>query len=138
MRMAPLTGLGAGETSHRGSQYLADINSVPLPWLAQPGCASRDRGQHLRQIRDHLHGHAHAIGHQCRGLLRVRGARRLRVDKGFISDVLVYRKEDRRRGIASALYDLIEADLGRPLVPSRIRSTKASRAFWASRNLRTS
>ena len=62
----------------------------------------------------------------------------LRVDKGFVSDVLVYRKEDRRRGIASALYDLIEADLGRPLVPSRIRSTKASRAFWASRNLRTS
>ena len=55
------------------------------------------------------------------------------VNKGFISDVLVYRKEDRRRGIASALYDLIEADLGRPLIPSRIRSTKASLVSWASR-----
>ena len=57
----------------------------------------------------------------------------LRVDLGCISDVLVYRREDRRRGIATALYDLIEAELGRPLRPSQVRSNKAGRAFWASR-----
>jgi hypothetical protein len=56
----------------------------------------------------------------------------LQVFKGCISDVLVYRQSDRRRGIASALYSLIEAEIGRPLQPSRIRS-KAGRAFWASR-----
>ena len=58
----------------------------------------------------------------------------LRVDKGCISDVLVHRKADRRRGIATALYALIEADLGRPLRPSRIRfCSKVGRAFWASK-----
>jgi len=36
------------------------------------------------------------------------------------------------KGIGTALYALIETDLGRPLIPSRIRS-KAGRAFWASR-----
>ena len=56
----------------------------------------------------------------------------LRVDKGCISDVLVYRKTDRRRGIATALCALIEADLGRPLRPNHMRS-KAGRAFWAGR-----
>ena len=57
----------------------------------------------------------------------------LRFFKDCIDDVLVYREIDRRRGIASALYRLIEAELGRPLRPSRIRS-KAGRAFWASRS----
>jgi hypothetical protein len=56
----------------------------------------------------------------------------LRFFKCCIDDVLVYRETDRRRGIASALYKLIEDELGRPLQPSRIRS-KAGRAFWASR-----
>jgi hypothetical protein len=46
----------------------------------------------------------------------------LRLDKGWISDVLVYRREDRRRGIATALYALIEAELGKPLRPSPIKS----------------
>jgi hypothetical protein len=46
----------------------------------------------------------------------------LRVDKGWISAVLVYRKADRRRRIATALYALIEAQLGRPLRPSPVRS----------------
>jgi hypothetical protein len=54
------------------------------------------------------------------------------VFKGCISDVLVYKDSNRRKGIGSALYKLIEAELGRPLVPSRIRS-KAGRAFWSSR-----
>ena len=59
----------------------------------------------------------------------------LRLDKGWISDVLVYRKTDRRRGIATALCALIEADLGQPLRPNQMRS-KAGRAFWASRAAR--
>jgi hypothetical protein len=49
-----------------------------------------------------------------------------------VREVLVYRPRDRRRGIASALYRLIEAELARPLRPSRIRSA-AGRKFWASR-----
>jgi hypothetical protein len=53
--------------------------------------------------------------------------------EGIISDVLVHRKEDRKRRIASALYDLIEADLGRPLQPNRMRTGAAIRALWASR-----
>jgi hypothetical protein len=56
----------------------------------------------------------------------------VQVFKGCISDVLVYNESNRRKGIASALYRLIEAELGRPLHPSRIRS-KAGRAFWANR-----
>jgi ribosomal protein S18 acetylase RimI-like enzyme len=52
--------------------------------------------------------------------------------RGAVTDVLVYRETDRRRGIASSLYDLIEQDIGRPLRPSRIRSY-AGRAFWARR-----
>ena len=45
--------------------------------------------------------------------------------------VLVYRQADRRRGIASALYDLIEADIGRPLIPSWIGSNPAPSAVMA-------
>ena len=55
--------------------------------------------------------------------------------RGAVTDVLVYREADRRRGIASALYTLVEQDLGRPLRPSRIRSL-GGRAFWASRRQR--
>jgi hypothetical protein len=54
------------------------------------------------------------------------------VFKGCISDVLVYKESDRLKGIGSALYKLIEADIGWPLQPSRIRSA-AGRKFWASR-----
>ena len=56
----------------------------------------------------------------------------LRFFKGCIDDVLVYRETDRWRGIASALYRLIEADLDQPLRPRRIRS-KSGRTFSASR-----
>jgi hypothetical protein len=51
----------------------------------------------------------------------------LQVAKGCISEVLVYHQADRRRGIASALYRLIEVDVGR----SRIW-LRAVRAFWAA------
>jgi hypothetical protein len=57
----------------------------------------------------------------------------LQIYKDCISDVLVYRQADRRRGICSALYAAIETDIGRPLVPSRIKS-KDGKAFWASRH----
>src|SRR5262245_15155649 len=51
--------------------------------------------------------------------------------KCCIDDVLVYNETNRRRGIASALYHLIETELGRSLRPSRVRP-KARRALWAS------
>jgi hypothetical protein len=54
------------------------------------------------------------------------------VFKGRISDVLVYRESNRLKGIGSAHYKVIEADIGRPLQPSKIRSA-AGRKFWASR-----
>ena len=54
------------------------------------------------------------------------------VFKGCISDVLVYKESNRRKGIGSAHYEVIEADIGGPLHPSRIRSA-AWRKFWASR-----
>ena len=53
----------------------------------------------------------------------------LRLDKGWISDVLVYRKTDRRRGIATALCALIEADLGRPLRPNQMRLLSQFQCF---------
>jgi hypothetical protein len=56
----------------------------------------------------------------------------LQVVRCCVSEILVYHRANRRRGIASALYRLIEADLGLPLVPSRILS-RAGSAFWASR-----
>ena len=57
--------------------------------------------------------------------------------RGAVTEILIHREADRRRGIATALYDLIEQDLGRSLRPSRIRST-AGRAFWARRRQRES
>jgi len=55
----------------------------------------------------------------------------LDIAKGSVSDVLVW-PAWRRRGIATALYRLIEWERGEALSPSRIRS-KSGRAFWASR-----
>jgi GNAT superfamily N-acetyltransferase len=55
----------------------------------------------------------------------------LDVTKGSVSDVLVW-PAWRRRGIATALYRLIEWETGKPLQPSRVRSA-AGRKFWASR-----
>ena len=50
-----------------------------------------------------------------------------------INEVMVW-PDHRRRGIASALYRLIEGDLARPLQPSRIR-TEVGRAFWKARKV---
>jgi hypothetical protein len=47
-----------------------------------------------------------------------------------VSHVTVW--PDYRRGIATALYRMIESDLGKPLRPSRMR-TKAGREFWKTR-----
>ena len=49
-------------------------------------------------------------------------------EAGCISEALVYRREDRRLGIASALYAAIKTDLGRPLQPTRIRSKAGGRS----------
>lgn len=57
----------------------------------------------------------------------------LRFFQCCIDDILVYREADRRRGIASALYALIEAELGRPLRPSKICS-RPDKAFCAGRD----
>jgi GNAT superfamily N-acetyltransferase len=58
----------------------------------------------------------------------------LSVKRGSVSEILVW-PDHQRRGIASALYRQMESDLGKPLIPSRIRS-RAVRAFWASRAVR--
>jgi len=55
--------------------------------------------------------------------------------RGCVTDVLVYHQANRRRGVATALYPLIEADLGRPLVPSRIRSLAGRRSGWRGNGL---
>jgi hypothetical protein len=57
----------------------------------------------------------------------------LDVVRGSVSEVLVW-PGWRRRGLATALYGLIEWEHGKALRPSRIRSV-AGRAFWASRGI---
>ena len=52
----------------------------------------------------------------------------VRVFRGCIDDVLVYKESNRRRGIASAFYKLIEDELGRPLKSSRSDPGKAGRS----------
>jgi GNAT superfamily N-acetyltransferase len=52
--------------------------------------------------------------------------------RGSVSDVLVW-PAWRRRGIATALYRLIEWERGEVLRPSRIRS-RLRKAFWTSRD----
>jgi hypothetical protein len=59
----------------------------------------------------------------------------LSLKRDRINEVMVW-PDHRRRGIASALYRLIEADLGRPLRPSRMRS-EAGQAFWKARKTAT-
>src|SRR5262245_30473969 len=92
----------------------------------------RDRlGAAYRVTRSPLQSDGTVIYHVFNGTELVARAV-LRFFKCCIDDVLVYKESDRRKGIASALYRLIEEELDRPLRPSRIRS-KAGRAFWASR-----
>lgn len=49
-----------------------------------------------------------------------------------VSDVIVYDPRDRRRGIATALYDHIEREYGFTLVPNRMRLGNG-KAFWKAR-----
>jgi hypothetical protein len=56
----------------------------------------------------------------------------VQIFEGCHSDAMVYQEPNRRKGIASVLYHLIEDEVGRPLQPSRIRSA-AGRKSWASR-----
>lgn len=49
-----------------------------------------------------------------------------------VADVIVYRPDLRRRGIAAALYAYIEWEHGRALEPSKIR-TAAGKAFWKAK-----
>jgi hypothetical protein len=60
-----------------------------------------------RPSRHRLHGHAFTPL-QGDGTIIARARAGL---QGCISDVLVYKESDRRKGIASALYRLIEAEL---------------------------
>jgi GNAT superfamily N-acetyltransferase len=50
----------------------------------------------------------------------------------YVSDVDV-RKDLRRRGIAAALYDHIEKDIGKGLEPSPLHQTGDGQAFWKGR-----
>jgi hypothetical protein len=56
----------------------------------------------------------------------------LNTRKGCIQDVVVYSVYDRRRGIATALYDAIEAAHGFRLVPNHMRLADG-KAFWRAR-----
>jgi hypothetical protein len=60
----------------------------------------------------------------------------LNIRRGCIQDVVVYSVDDRRRGIASALYDAIEEDQRLKLVPNH-RRLSDGKAFWRSRQGRT-
>ncbi|MFK5019530.1 hypothetical protein ACI4CV_27430, partial [Klebsiella pneumoniae] len=56
----------------------------------------------------------------------------LNTGKGCIQDVVVYSVDDRRQGIATALYDAIEAEHGIKLAPNRTRLSDG-KAFWRAR-----
>lgn len=52
-----------------------------------------------------------------------------------VSEALVYLTTDKRKGIATAIYNLLEAEIGRPLRPSP-RLLGDGRLFWAARRVR--
>lgn len=52
--------------------------------------------------------------------------------KHAVSEALVYLEADRRQGLATAVYDLLEAETGRPLKPSP-RLLGDGKHFWAAR-----
>lgn len=56
----------------------------------------------------------------------------LNTSRGCIKDVVVYSTDDRRRGIATALYDAIERLHGFRLLPNHMRLADG-KAFWRSR-----
>lgn len=56
----------------------------------------------------------------------------LNVRRQTVSDVVVYDPADRRKGIATALYDYIEREMGFTLMPNRMRLANG-RDFWKAR-----
>lgn len=58
----------------------------------------------------------------------------LNVARCCIQDVVIYDVDDRRQGIATALYDAIEAERRIKLVPNALK-LEAGKAFWRSRNV---
>jgi hypothetical protein len=52
----------------------------------------------------------------------------------YVDDVQIYEEKYRRKGLATYLYDYIEHDLRRKLVPSPIQLTDGEK-FWKNRNL---
>ncbi len=59
----------------------------------------------------------------------------LNVRRQCVSDVVVYDPSDRRKGLASALYDHIEREMGFTLVPNRLKLANG-KAFWSARHAR--
>lgn len=57
----------------------------------------------------------------------------LNLRRGCIQDIVVYSVDDRRRGIATALYDAIERLHGFRLVPNH-RRLADGKAFWRARS----
>ncbi len=55
--------------------------------------------------------------------------------KHAVSEALVYLEADKRQGLATAVYDLLEAETGRPLRPSP-RLLGDGKLFWAARRRR--
>lgn len=55
--------------------------------------------------------------------------------KHTVSEALVYLEADRRQGIATAVYNLLEAEIGLPLRPSP-RLLGDGKHFWAARRRR--
>ena len=52
---------------------------------------------------------------------------------GHIDDVQVFQLADRRKGICTALYKLIERDLPRPLAPGGYAHSYEMKQFWKKR-----
>ncbi len=53
-------------------------------------------------------------------------------NRHVVTEALIYAEADKRQGIATAIYNLLEAEVGRPLKPSP-RLLGDGKAFWAAR-----
>ena len=53
----------------------------------------------------------------------------------YVDDIQIYDEKNRRKGLATYLYDYIESDLRRKLKPSPIQLSDGEK-FWENRNKR--